>query len=198
MRVAEQQLIVILILLLLNLKLQQTTFLIPKMLQIFILHIIIIILDTLIIENLLLQLLRISIVNHNFAASFCANNAITINKDATHLAVTIPQAGLSHHISTNAHTTNSITMEFRITLIPYIVVKYLINTYCYLFYIQIYILFVCVLNNVTHKYQTCVNYNVFDSVFDSANYKFEIFGIIISYYILYIILLYNIIIKQNK
>ena len=123
MRVMGQLPLLILILLHLNLKLQQTTLLFPKMLQIFILHIIIIVLDTLIIENLLLLLLSISIANHNFAASFCANNAITINKDATAFAVTTPQAGLSHHTSTNAHTTNSITMEFRITLIPYIVVN---------------------------------------------------------------------------
>ena len=123
MRVGKQLPLLIIILLHLNLKLQQTTLLFPKMLQIFILHIIIIILDTLIIEDFLLQLLRISIVNHNFAASFCANNAITINTDATHFAVSTPQAGLSHHTSTNAHTTNSITMEFKSILIPYIVVN---------------------------------------------------------------------------
>lgn len=97
--------------------------LIPKMLQIFILYIIIIIVDILIIENLLLQLFRIFIVNHSFAISRCTNTAITINKDATHLAVNTPQAGLSHQSITNAHTTNSITRVFRITLIPYIVVN---------------------------------------------------------------------------
>ena len=109
--------------LLLNLKLQQTISSIPKMLQIFILNIIIIILDFLFIENLLLQLFRISIVNHNFAVSRCANNAITINKDATHLAVNTPHDGLSHHNTTNAHTTNSTTRVFNKTLIPYIVVN---------------------------------------------------------------------------
>ena len=113
----------IIILLLFNLKLQQTISLIPKMLQIFILHIIIIILDILIIENLLLQLFRIFIVNHNFAVSRSANTAITINKDATHLAVNTPQAGSSHQSTTNAHTTNSITRVFKITLTPYIVVN---------------------------------------------------------------------------
>ena len=123
MMLASQEILVTLTHHLFNLKLQQTNFLIPKMLQIFILHIIIIILDFLTIENLLLQLFRISIVNHNFAVSRCANNAITINKDATHLAVNTPHDGLSYQNNANAHTTSSITKVFRITLIPNIVVN---------------------------------------------------------------------------
>ena len=86
----EQSLLVILILLLLNLKLQQTNFLIPKMLQIFILHIIIIILDTLIIENLLLQLLLILLV-HNFVVSLVSTIAEIINIVTKHFAVVVPQ-----------------------------------------------------------------------------------------------------------
>lgn len=55
----------------------------------------------------------------------------------------------TNNIAANAE---HIAVVARIILTPYIVVKYLINTYCYLFYIQIDILFVCVLNNATHKY----------------------------------------------
>ena len=112
----------VLILLLFNLKLQQTNFLIPKMLQIFILHIIIIVLNLLIIEDFSLQFLFVSLVNHNCAVSFDVNIAITINKDAKHLAVITPQSGFSYQTNTKAHITNSASSVYNKTFTPNIAV----------------------------------------------------------------------------
>ena len=97
-------------------------FLIPKMLQIFILHIIIIILNLLIIEDFSLQFLFVSLVNHNCAVSFDVNIAITINKDAKHLAVITPQSGFSYQTNTKAHITNSASSVYNKTFTPNIAV----------------------------------------------------------------------------
>ena len=98
----EQSPLLIIILLLLNLKLQQTISLIPKMLQIFILHIIIIVLDFLFIENLLLQLLLISLV-HNFEYSFVDKIAdITNTVSKSFVSKNVRDIEFSFHNSVSA------------------------------------------------------------------------------------------------
>lgn len=86
--------------LLLNLKLQQTHYLIPKMLQIFIFHIIVIILDFLTIKDFFLQFFFVLVV-HNFVVSFVSAIADIINIVIKHFAVVVPQDNASSNQSIN-------------------------------------------------------------------------------------------------
>lgn len=123
MMLASQEILVTLTHHLFNLKLQQTNyFLIPKMLQILIFNIIVVILNILIIEDFSLQLLFISLI-HNFEYSFVSEIAdITNIVSKSFVSKNVRDNDFSFHNSISANIKAHIAANSNKIFVPIIAV----------------------------------------------------------------------------